>query len=405
MIAWSIVLFQFLITLKSIIVCFTQDDHIVRILSDTFYMMGHHAQLNAILATAIGASAFGRIILLVMENTGRVHMINFIYFLRQDNKFSNKNTDLNENVYEIEKKLQKYQQEFDFKNLDKKNHLKFLMRCRICNSLIDLMIYFVTTVGMLATTLTSIFAYLDPDKEGIFTPFYLLIWIINLTLSLFFAFTLFSTFIFISYITCSYLVLQFGQINQDLANSKIVDLKSSNLKKFNTRQMMAFSTKMPKIIEMHNMLSNSTSKLNNVQSKALLIGCIILYCTINIFFHRLIMYTSSPLISRLFDLTFFVFSSIGLILVHFVSSSVAEKAHSPYKTLNSIMSSSMILSSEINLNYKLRLKISGFIEKLAGPSIGFYCYDLFAFNSYNFYRFISNLIAFYFLLSDRFLTN
>jgi hypothetical protein len=38
---------------------------------------------------------------------------------------------------------------------------------------------------------------------------------------------------------------------------------------------------------------------------------------------------------------------------------------------------------------QLRLKITSFIEKLCGPVIGYYCYNLFAFTNYEFYEYVS----------------
>ena len=50
--------------------------------------------------------------------------------------------------------------------------------------------------------------------------------------------------------------------------------------------------------------------------------------------------------------------------------------------------------------YSLRQKwkIQAFIERLSGPDIGFYCYDLFPMNNYEFYQYLVNCIMNHFLL-------
>ena len=64
--------------------------------------------------------------------------------------------------------------------------------------------------------------------------------------------------------------------------------------------------------------------------------------------------------------------------------SIPRSAHKPYKLLLSYMSQTPSLS------LRERLKIMAFIERLSPnePPIGFYCYDLFPFNSYEFYQFV-----------------
>lgn len=52
---------------------------------------------------------------------------------------------------------------------------------------------------------------------------------------------------------------------------------------------------------------------------------------------------------------------------------IAKEAHKPYLVLNALMSKSR------NLSIRLRLKLMTAIERLAGPTIGVYCYQLFAF--------------------------
>ena len=60
----------------------------------------------------------------------------------------------------------------------------------------------------------------------------------------------------------------------------------------------------------------------------------------------------------------------------FISSRIHVSAHSSYSCLNSI-----VAQNRLKLNVKLKLKLIGLIERLAGPNIAIYCLDLFPFTS------------------------
>ena len=49
------------------------------------------------------------------------------------------------------------------------------------------------------------------------------------------------------------------------------------------------------------------------------------------------------------------------------------------------------------MSIKQRLKLLSFIEKLSGREIGFYCYDLFPMNNYEFYQYLYICGSNYFL--------
>ena len=51
------------------------------------------------------------------------------------------------------------------------------------------------------------------------------------------------------------------------------------------------------------------------------------------------------------------------------------------------------------LTVKQKLRIFNFIEKLCGPDIGFYCYDLFPMNNYEFYEYCANCLLMYLLFN------
>jgi hypothetical protein len=59
----------------------------------------------------------------------------------------------------------------------------------------------------------------------------------------------------------------------------------------------------------------------------------------------------------------------------------------------------LLFNTKIIILLQHRLKISAFIEKLCGPVIGYYCYDLFAFTNYEFYAFVAFVFFNYILLN------
>ena len=77
-----------------------------------------------------------------------------------------------------------------------------------------------------------------------------------------------------------------------------------------------------------------------------------------------------------------------------------------------MISSSVNRAAKMSLNYMhqyiakneltpiQRMKTMAMIERLSGPDLGFYCYDLFPMNSYEFYIYVANCAKTYFLVID-----
>lgn len=79
--------------------------------------------------------------------------------------------------------------------------------------------------------------------------------------------------------------------------------------------------------------------------------------------------------------------SLGLILC-----SMSKSVHSPYIKLN------VALLKIKPGNLRIKWKVLGLVEKLAGPTIGLYCYDLFPFTTYKLYNFTANCVLNFILL-------
>jgi len=89
---------------------------------------------------------------------------------------------------------------------------------------------------------------------------------------------------------------------------------------------------------------------------------------------------------------------IGIIMLFLVNYSlylVPKQAHWPYNKLNSII-------ERKPLPIILKLKVLGLIEKLSGPVIGIYCFDLFPYTNHEFYLYIGNCFQNFLLLNGLF---
>ena len=81
----------------------------------------------------------------------------------------------------------------------------------------------------------------------------------------------------------------------------------------------------------------------------------------------------------------------GTFTTNLMSSLISKASTLPLKYLHRYM-------AENNLPLNQRLKTMEMIERLCGPDIGFYCYDLFPMNSYEFYKFVANCFLNYILI-------
>lgn len=82
----------------------------------------------------------------------------------------------------------------------------------------------------------------------------------------------------------------------------------------------------------------------------------------------------------------------GVALMHLISALLTNAAHKSYSMLFSLLSK----KKKVSLNEMMKIQL--FIEKLSSPEIGFYCYELFPMNNYEFYQYVANSVSFYFLI-------
>ena len=87
---------------------------------------------------------------------------------------------------------------------------------------------------------------------------------------------------------------------------------------------------------------------------------------------------------------------INILIFNYLLSSVGIAAHDCQPLLYSLIARNP-------LPLRMKFKTLSLIERLSGPLIGFYCYELFAFNNYEFYLFVVNCVSFFILFSNLFI--
>ena len=75
----------------------------------------------------------------------------------------------------------------------------------------------------------------------------------------------------------------------------------------------------------------------------------------------------------------------------FLNSQITRSAHSTRKYFYGYLNST-------SLPIKRRMKIMAFMEKLCGPDIGFYCWDWFPLNFFEFYQYCAFCASFYMMV-------
>ncbi len=136
------------------------------------------------------------------------------------------------------------------------------------------------------------------------------------------------------------------------------------------------------VIQKHNHYSELTLQYNKLFKYILALVYFITVPVINILVY-MTTYEVNFLLPIFYSLITINFSILAFI-ANYISSSLSSSAHDFTSDLYSFL-----FSSRLNIAVQLRLKITSFIEKLCGPVIGYYCYNLFAFTNYEFYEYVS----------------
>ena len=92
-------------------------------------------------------------------------------------------------------------------------------------------------------------------------------------------------------------------------------------------------------------------------------------------------------------LSFFCFSAV--VYMNLMNTWISRTAHHSYQLMYSLL-------NRVRTTTLVRIKVQVFVEKLSGPDIGFYCYDLFPMNNYEFFQYVYYAGANYFLIMSLF---
>jgi hypothetical protein len=182
------------------------------------------------------------------------------------------------------------------------------------------------------------------------------------------------------YISVTYIRYRFEQIN-DLVK-KFIQLSRN---KSNHNLLMC-------AIEEHNQITVLCMKNNQFANYVFLFAYYMVSPIIDI-----TLYIAIHLENYHLKMFFYTFSFIIISLLFIFSLSTAQlqkSAHFSYKNLNSI------IAQQKKIPLKMKMKIVGLIERLAGPEIAVYCYDFFPLDNYEFYLFIERISSNFFLLMN-----
>jgi hypothetical protein len=147
-------------------------------------------------------------------------------------------------------------------------------------------------------------------------------------------------------------------------------------------------------IHEHNYFTELTEKLNKMASLGF--GIIYFCCTpaVDILLH-LSIYCEN-LYLRSFYALMLVQCVIYLFIFTFMISRISVVAHNVSSDIHKFL----LRKHTTKIQLINKLKISAFIEKLYGTCIGFYCFDLFPFTTFEFYEYMYFISGTYFLLND-----
>ncbi len=147
------------------------------------------------------------------------------------------------------------------------------------------------------------------------------------------------------------------------------------------------------VFHRYNHLSELTLQYNKLFKYVLAVIYFLFTPVVNILVYMTV--SEVNYILRIFYALIAIVLSLTVLNTNYISSSLSSSAHDFTSDLYSFL-----FNTRISIAVQHRFKISSFIEKLCGPVIGYYCYDLFAFTNYEFYEFVSFVFCNYFLSND-----
>ena len=316
------------------------------LLGDSFYMWGDSRYVSAMfcsLATAIALAASSYTYFELNHIFFAIGFLNNLRELKSHNK-------LNPNYYS-----------------------KFCLKVKFCIKILYPSVLFCSLIPSLVHTTTSVICYLNHDiNHSIISLFIsniiLQIWLVHAV-----AMGFGGSFI-MQYFIVSHLKYRFRQINDEMRLCIVLKNYNSILKVISKHQIITIDV-------------NHTNKFMRF-----VIGFCYFFVT-----PGMDILLTLCLKTRVHYLVRFVYFSAGFGLffvqigINYMCSSLAATAHK----------SKIVLYSRIQhmkVSHISKLKFMAFIEKLSANSIGFYCFDLFFCNNYEFYQYLTFIFYTYFLV-------
>ena len=250
--------------------------------------------------------------------------------------------------------------------LNSKNRRKFNIKCNfIARYLIRTASYVMVSVFSGFHLILSTVYYLTLE-EKLYSFMSLIVCNILWTVFMIQCFAILWIGFTIWFMFTQYLKYKYNEINRKIEFS----LKHSNIK------LLLYA------IEEHNYVEILTKKANLFFR----IITFIIYYIGTIGFQLMLFCThhkESTLIGRIISGFGYFTCFWAVLLVNAMSTGVIRSAHKSYSKLFSI-----IKNKRIRMTFRQHWKLLSFMEKLSGRQIGFYCYDLFPMNSYEFYQYL-----------------
>jgi len=270
--------------------------------------------------------------------------------------------------------LQKIKNNQDENKLKHTYYLKFCKRSKfVVKWFLGPCFKITVYIPLIILMISSIIAFFDPDMDFSMTALALTFVLVSITFKHSLA-IIFGSFVFI-YVTTLHLKYQFIQIKDQIQKCA----KSGN------------SRLLINAIHKHNYCSQYIQNFNKVYSLALFVIYFLATPAVDILAHLVIYKVTNVYMRIIYGSVCFQLVTALYVFTTIVSS-LSSSAHN-------LTSDLYLFLVRKRCYLRNKLKIMAFIEKLCGPDIGIYCYDLFAFTTFEFYKYIAFVSSTYILLS------
>ena len=345
LVAYGLNILDYLMIIRFAIISYVNKPWIWTSLGDAFYLWGSTGYVTAALAFFGCAIASINSLYLILETNQELYTIEFIQNIRKGR---------------------------DGLDLGNRYYKRFCVRLKFCTKILNPALIGCAFVPVAAHLVTTVISCLIDNVHKSVIPLIISNVLIAIWMTRGTAMGLGGSLLI--YLIVQYLKYAFRQLNES------IDM----LYRFeNSRQLT-------KAIEKHQKITLLVKKMNRVISYVF--GFTYISCTppMNILFFLGLQQHLHPLVR-----TIYLSVAIQIVLIIFLLNLMASSFSSMAHNSIDIMYKFLIKS---DLSFNTRIKISSFVEKLKGHTIGFYCFNLFALDNYRFYQYVSSFFTTYLLI-------